>query len=85
MFHYKIAEENPKFNELITVMFSRCSESLYPLSLRSGIVVHLPSAVWTHVWSPLHPHQKHHPQQGEDSSSIVTRERKSPFMALVSR
>ncbi|TKS78373.1 Sodium-dependent phosphate transporter 2 [Collichthys lucidus] len=29
-----------------------------------GIVVHLPFALWTHVWTPLHAYQALHPQQG---------------------
>ncbi len=33
-------------------------------SLSSGIMVHLPSALWPHVWTPLHAYQALHPQQG---------------------
>lgn len=33
-------------------------------SLSSVIVVHLPAALWTHVWTPLLAHQTLHPQQG---------------------
>lgn len=41
----------------------RCS--LFSLFLPSGLLVHLPLAVWTHVWSPLYANQTLHPQQGE--------------------
>ncbi len=33
-------------------------------SLSSGILVHLPLALWTHVWTPLHAYQTLHPHQG---------------------
>lgn len=50
-------------------------------SLSSGLVVHLPVAVWTHVRTPVHAHQTLHLKQG----GLIRHTDKHPPSSLSSR